>query len=451
MTEELKSDFERVLNALPGIVYGETAIANSSVSISSELVEIDLRFLLDYKGTSDRFLAMFVADRLDVDATEQSDGNSNASLHLKCNAKQASRLIKMLEYATALGMESSPPATVSENIALPVLLSHALLAFDEDYKNCDVSPLPSLPVWSNMLRAIDSRGVEQSEIERKAVIATRTRKVVLKQCIAQGWIELQKRGSPRPKSFATLTESGEKATLNGGRRIRSVERAWALQAPATYRRLRSALLHVVAKFDLEYPFYITGYGPADDSLTGGAYVRQKIRDDRVPAHGLEWPVVFRDSKKSVEKYPISVLLSQALAGYALDYEMSRLGNLGHVLKVFRYVDDNGVPLGAVREKGKITGGGRSLHERHLNVVLEPGKPANDSRLVYLTPKARRARDAYPNLVQSVEETWRNRFGKSAISELRAALEELDRTLPSNLPDYPDTTSWMSHWLRPYLI
>lgn len=450
MTEQLKSDFERVLQALPGIVYDRNSITTSSSTIGRAHVEIELRFQLDYSGTSDRLLAKFVADRLGVDAREQT-GGSMPELHLKCDAKNASRLVKMLEYATVLRMESPPPATESGNTALPILLSHVLLAFERDYKSCDVSPLPSLPVWSNMLRVLDPSGVEQSEIERRAVIATRTRKVVVKQCVAQGWIELQKSGSPRPKSFAILTKSGVKLKLNGERRIRNVERDWASRAPATHSRLRSALQHLVAQFDLEYPFYITGYGPADDSLTGGAYVKQTIRDERVPAHGLEWPVVFRDSKKSVEKYPISVLLSHALAGYALDYEMHRLGNLGHVLKVFRYVDDNGVPLGTVRKKGKITGGGKSLHERHLNLVLEPGKPANDSRLVYLTPKARRARDAYPYLVHSIEEKWKDRFGRSPLSELRVALEELNRAFPRDLPDYPDTTSWMSHWLHPYVV
>ncbi len=449
--DDLKGAFQRVLKALPGIVYEQGSAAASSIEISNGQVGVDLTFQCDFTGIADRLLTLFVAARLGIDTSEATDTNGNSSLSFECDANQAMRVAKMLEYASELAMATDPPSSQLYSTALPILLSHALFAFESDYKNGPSPQLPSLPVWSNLLRVLDSNGIVQNDIEQRAVISTRTCKAVVKQCISMGWIELKKRGSPRSKSFASLTKIGEQVKSNGESRVRDVEGNWDTRTHSTYRDLRSALQQVVSHFPLKYPYFVTGYGPADDSLTGGLYVPQETKPSEVPAHGMEWPVVFRDKNESVDGVPLFGLLSQALTGFALDYERNRLGSLGHVLKLYRYIGNDGVELKSVREKGKITGGGRSLHERHMNVVLEPGKPTNDSRMVYLTPKARRARDSYPSLVRTVEEEWISKFGESTMSDLRLALEELDATLPSRLPDYPDTTGWMSPWFQPYLV
>lgn len=449
--DNLKAAFQRVLKALPGIVYEQDSVASSSIEVSNGQVGVDLRFQSDFAGIADRHLTLFIAERAGIDTTDATDIKGISRLRFECDANQAKRVVKMLEYASELAMAPLPSTTPLDTSALPILLSHALLAFESDYKNCRTQQLPSLAVCSNLLRVLNSKGVLQSDIEQKAVISTRTRKVVVKQCVSMGWIELHKRGSPRPKTFASLTKSGARVKSNGECRVRDVEDDWATRTPDTYRCLRKTLQQVVGNFHLKYPYFISGYGPGDDSLTGGLYVPQETSPVQVPAHGMEWPVVFRDKNESVGSLPLFSLLSQTLTDFALDYEGNRLGSLGHVLKLYRYIGNDGVELGSVRAKGKITGGGRSLHERHMNVVLEPGKPNNDSRMVYLTPKARRARDSYPFLVRTIEEEWVDRFGESTMSDLRLALEELDATLPRPLPDYPDTTSWMSPWFQPYLV
>lgn len=449
--DNLEAEFRRVLKAMPGIAFKQNSATTSSIEVNNGQVAVELRFQNDFTGQADRLLAMFVAGRVGIDTSETSDPSLGQSLHFECDVEQAKRVTKLIEYASELAMSAQPALTEVESHPLPVLLSHALSAFDADYKNCSASQMPSLPVWANALRVLDSNGIPQRDIEQKAVTSTRTRKVVVKQCMTLGWIELQKQGSPRPTSLALLTKSGEQVKLNGASRVRDVEEDWARNNPKTYRKLRSALQDVVSNIDLEYPYFISGYGPADDSLTGGLYVPQETGSSQIPAHGMEWPVVFRDKNERIDSIPLFGLLSQTLTNFALDYERNRLGSLGHVLKLYRHVGNEGVALGNVRKIGKITGGGASLHERHMNVVLEPGKPTNDSRLVYLTPKARRARDSYPTLVRVVEEGWKDRFGESGIKGLRTVLEELNATLPSHLPDYPDTTSWMSPWFQPYLV
>ena len=149
--------------------------------------------------------------------------------------------------------------------------------------------------------------------------------------------------------------------------------------------------------------------------------------------------------------PMPALLSQALAGFAIEYEMEKLGRLGHVLSLFRFIGNEGIRLETVRSVGGITGNGRSLHERHMNIVLEPGKPTDNSRKVYLSPKARRARDSYSYLVCELESRWRRRYGEEVMINLRDSLESLSRFWPKDCPDYPNTTSWMLPWFSPYKV
>ena len=85
--------------------------------------------------------------------------------------------------------------------------------------------------------------------------------------------------------------------------------------------------------------------------------------------------------------------------------------------------------------GRVSGNGKTLHERHLDVVVEPGRPRDMSRRVYPTPKSRRARDAYPHLVMEIEEGWRDAYG-DAVPALRAVSgddEQPVRRRPAGLP------------------
>ena len=89
----------------------------------------------------------------------------------------------------------------------------------------------------------------------------------------------------------------------------------------------------------------------------------------------------------------------------------------------------------------VIGTGKSAPERHLCVVVEPGRPRDGSRKVYLTPKSRRIRDSYPALVTEIEARWRNRFA-GVLAGLRSALETLDAATAPGTPDYPDTRAWL---------
>ena len=77
----------------------------------------------------------------------------------------------------------------------------------------------------------------------------------------------------------------------------------------------------------------------------------------------------------------------------------------------------------------------------MGVVVERGKARDMTRRVYLTPKSRRSRDAYPDLVTEIEERWREEYG-DAVATMLAALSAMAPLFDDGLPDYPDTNAWI---------
>ena len=75
--------------------------------------------------------------------------------------------------------------------------------------------------------------------------------------------------------------------------------------------------------------------------------------------------------------------------------------------------------------------------------------ARKDRRLYLTPKGRRIRDAYPHLVAEIERGWRAEYGDTvaAIRSLLTTMTEHFRDDLRDLPDYPDTNGCIHRlWL-----
>ena len=162
---------------------------------------------------------------------------------------------------------------------------------------------------------------------------------------------------------------------------------------------------------------------------------------RIPAHGQDWPVAIREPGSTAADLPMPALLSQVLGAFAIDYERERLGHLSVVSNFLRFVGDDGVTLERAQVLGGVSGNGKTLHERHVDVVVEPGRPSDKGRRVYLTPKGRRMRDAYPHLVGEIERGWCEEYG-DAVPAMRSALNAMNEQFEGDLPDYPDTNGWI---------
>lgn len=344
----------------------------------------------------------------------------------------------VLRFVSVATRKNTPPRT------LPALLTHALVAFTRDYEG---SPdVPRLVVFSNMLRVIDDNGVDIKALPGLARISQRAVRVALRDLERDGWLTVKPVKKTKGLKIARLTAAGQRARDAGHAQIGSIEQDW----PARYGKkrigdLRAWLQALVRQIDVELPHYPTGYGQGDSSFTGGNYVAADPGPPRIPGHGEEWPIVLRNDPDAVSTLPLPALLSQALVAFTIDYDSdteSVFGGLGGAVTFFRFVGDAGMPLGEASQIGDVIGTGRSNLERHRLVDVEPGKPHGAGRLVTLTSRGKRVRDGYPGRVAEIEQNWRANHGAKIIDGLRKTLEALDDRLENDLPDFPDTNTWL---------
>ena len=368
--------------------------------------------------------------------------------------QQAEVFDRALRYATDMGYDpyrdgspDLPPDMGSvSGTPLFVLLSHAFETVSRCYANAgtDGEFTPSLGVWSNVLRPFDDGDLDQPELIRRTVVSRRAMRALVRDLERRGWLRVDK--PARGRSVLRLTAAGRRARQAGVHRVGAAEREFVTRFGSDRTAsLREALVEVVDQLETELPWFLTGYGLADSSLTGGQHVPAQTGPPRIPAHGADWPVVLKNPAVASVAQPLSALLSKALAAYRIDYEWDMWGHgtgLDFVANFLQYVDDDGVDLTTASATGGVTGNGRSAAERHFVVVAEPRRGRGVSRRVYLTPKGRQARDTYPYLVAHVERKWAERYGAACVDRLHKVLESLDEDFDPDLPNCPATTDWL---------
>ena len=444
------------LDGFPGIVTGPEAVAGSHAHVEAERVVLALRFADDQEGEVARMVADFVFShmgngrRLDgrapiVPEHESPYGRETPDLTwYVCTHQQAATFARMLRYASPEPQGPARPKRVLRTQPLSTLLSHAFVAFERGFDEARLLTQPSLGVWSNALRAIPDDGLNRRDFSKRTVISKRAASGVLRDAERLGWLAVEKEGRT---AVVRLTTVGRQARDAMGALIQDLEADWEKRfGSKRMATLRDALSALVAQFDIELPWCLTGYGPADASTTGGNHIAAKPGPPRIPHHGQDWPVVLRKPNTDISNQPLPALLSQALAGFTIDYEWEIFGygaGLNATANLLQHVPDEGIPLGDAKPRGEVAGNGKAGAERHLVAVVELGKPRDMTRRVFLTPKGRRARDSYAHLVTQVERDWRKRYG-DCVGELRRALEAIDSQLGEGLPDYPDTTKWFFH-------
>ena len=396
-------------------------------------VELAMAFDDSAHGKTARMAVEFIVERVGA--------KQNGERSWQCDPKQTLAFKRYLNYASLRPMgRARPPAKLAVT-PLPTLLSRALHAFERDYDALAANDpsTPHLGVWANVLRVIPNDGLDLRELGPQAILASRAVRVVVRDLQAQGWLDLQKEANVRGKKTLRLTTAGRAAQTAGERLAADVEKRWRRRFRAkTMDDLRTALGTIADAIDVELPYYLTGYGPGDGAITGGPYLPEDPGPPRIPARGEEFPVVLRHSKAA--ELPLFALISIVLAHFAIDYERERLGDLHGASTLLQDIEDDGTPHERVR-KQRLSGSGRSTPERHIWVVVEKRKRGVATRLVYPTPKARRARNSYPHLVQEIERNWQAQHGKATVAALRTGLAALDAKFDQPAPNFPDTMLW----------
>ena len=455
----MSDSLDAALRSFPGLAKADGQGAGSHVHGGQEddRVLITLGFENNGAGKTARLVVDFImshmgnGSRLDSRAPVYPDAALACScappdaVFYSCSAQQVANFARALLYASPRPQGPARPATRLAAPPLSVLLSHAFAAFEEDYASAATADLarPSLGLWSNVLRGIGKDGLATRDLPRRTILSRRTTRAVLRDLARLDWLAVDRgqRGG-----YLRLTAAGRRVRSAGAALVCDVEHAW-LQRFGTRRiqALRDALAGLVDQLDIELPWCLTGYGLADASVTGGSHIAGKIGPPRIPAHGEDWPVVLREPGSNAARMPLSALIAQALAAFTIDYEWDIFGygaGLNATSNLLRRIGD-GMPLAQAAALGEVSGNGKAGLERHLVVVVEPGKPRDTSRRVYLTPKGKRARDSHESLLTDVERDWRTRHG-DCVAALRTALEDLDRDLGADLPDYPSPTAWIRH-------
>lgn len=441
------------LDDFPGIasVGGD---GGSRVTASADRVNFAFVFVDDVHGETARLVVDFIMShmgegrRLDGRAPVPAVPDADGAVVYDCSRQQATVFARALTYASAEPMGPALPDAVLGSTALGVLLSHAFAAFSRDYESkiARRAEAPSLGVWSNVLRVVADDGVSQRDMPKLAVLSRRGLRGVLRDVERLGWVSAVKRGRDRQ---LRPTPIGRRVRDSGRAFVAEVEADWHRDSGSRLRTLREALAALVCQLDIELPWCLTGYGAADESVTGGDYIAADVGPPRVPHHGQDWPVVLRDATTDASALPLSALLSQALAAFTIDFEWDIRGygaGLSATSNLLQFVGDDGIPVGQASQLGEVDGSGKAGLERHLVAVVVPGERRDRTRRVYLTPKGKRARDSYPCRVMAVERDWRSRYG-SCVDTLRRALEALAGDFGDDLPNYPPTTEWFYHSMR----
>ena len=401
-------------------------------------VEAHLSFDEGPAGTAARLVTEHILRRRSTPVEPSGGASAGDGMHLSLSTAGASRFARGLGYAGTECLAPARPGRTLGGTTLPALLSHALIAFERDY-GLAAADAPTLPVWSNVLRVFATDALTDQEFGRRAILSHRVVRVVLRDLAKHGWLE----SDPTRSRAWRLTDRGLAQERLAREPLAQVERRWRdRHGAATVESLRGGLADVAGRLDLEWPWYLTAYGPSDPSLTGGSFLPPEPGPPYVPGRGEEWPVAPRAAIPPPAELPLSALLSKVLAAFTVDYEEERLGPLGPASVFLTAVPGDAIALAQARSICDVGGTGKSAPERHLCVTVAPGRPRDGHRLVYLTPKARRIRDSYPALVMDIEARWRDRFGAGVFDAVRGALETLDAGTIPGTPDYPDTRAWL---------
>ncbi len=451
MTDDAQRELLSIYESFPGIVTPTSGVRGSHFHLTVENADPGVVVMSFEEGSEGR-AAELVVDSIMSRAGAKKDASfacgcsDEGAVFYRCSEKQLGIFARYLAYGSHRPMGSARPKTDLSSTPFSALLSHAFTAFARDYSQTPSGRIkPHLGVWSNVLRCIGDEGLDQRQLRELAILSRRALRVAVRNVEQCGWVTVESVPEVRGLKMLRLTAEGLRAREAGGSLIGEVERDWRRRfGPDRVDALRSSLAALARQFEIELPYYLTGYGPADPHVTGGNHVPEQLGPPRIPAHGQEWPVVLRDRNSDVSDLPLPALLSKVLAAFTIDYEREQLGWLAPASNLLRFVDDDGTTLGRASASG-VKGNGKSLLERHLVVVVEPGRPSDMNRRVRLTPKGKRGRDSYPSLVMEIERNWRSQYGADHAVNLRTTLESLDPDFDAALPDYPNTTAWFHRW------
>jgi hypothetical protein len=123
--------------------------------------------------------------------------------------------------------------------------------------------------------------------------------------------------------------------------------------------------------------------------------------------------------------PLSVLLSQLLLAFTMEFQRESRVPLWLCANTLRVLSDQPIPEGEIPHltgcSSETSGIGWQIKPF---VVVESAQPPRRGKLIRLSPVGMVAREIYYNMTSAVEKRWETRFGKQTIRCLRESLSHL---------------------------
>lgn len=341
---------------------------------------------------------------------------------------------------------------------LPTLLSQPLVAFTIEFDNesehrsahrTTWGPaaglrrgpwLVSQAMWANFMQFVGAAGVPLAEVGDLARITNlagleRWGYVVVQPDPADG-----RPAPPRRDWIVTPTQAGRRAQQVWQPLAAVIEDRWRARFGADeITALRDALTALIAQFDVDLPPYL----PVVKNELFADISRFRARPPAVESGGVD----------------LSVLLSQVLLAFTLDFEGASPVSLAVGANALRVLTDEGV---RVRDLPRLTGVSKEALSMATGVLgrrgyaeLRPDPVASRGKLARLTPQGWPAQDDFVSLLDAAERRWRNRFGTDQIAALRRALHNIvnqrddggQPRLAAGLRPYPDGWRAQQPFLR----
>ncbi len=335
---------------------------------------------------------------------------------------------------------------MADRLPLSALLSQALVAFMIEFDNEFEHQVPhrtsnhgstpgfphapwlvSMAMWVRYLQHIPEEGISFSELQEQVGIANKGLQTwLIRLSKWWGYLSITASASGRIASGATI-----RPTTGGIRAIRAwrpltgiIEARWQERfGREVVDQLKQALVTVADRLGTDTPTFF--------SVLEGEAPKRKAASIQLAGSEL----------------PLPQLLAKALIAFGGDFDRESAAPLAVCANVLRLTPDQGI---RVRDLPRLACLSKEGIDAALRLSARQGCTAIKTdattrfRLLMLTAKGWRARDAYVPLTQHLEERWQERFGKETIHSLRHILEQLaghgpghDSPLMLGLSPYPE--------------
>jgi hypothetical protein len=333
-----------------------------------------------------------------------------------------------------------PASPANEAMALSVMLSQTLVAFTIEFDNEAERQiehrttnhggtrgglwLVSMAMWLNCMRYAGDDPVTVGEMRRRARGRTN-----LDGMRRWGYITLTPdpadgRSKPREADLLVrATPRGLRAKQVWEPLTGVIEQRWRERYGADVMgRLTGSLQAISGQLGNWLPdcLPILGYGLFSAGTRPG-----ENRYDAIRAEHERHEVTGQSPDGML---PLPWLLARVLLTFAIDFELQAKISLAIAANALRLIDEKGTRIKDMPALSGVSPEGLAMATGYLEkrglAIVGAGSSGEKWKVARLTPAGSQVADASQELLATVEDDWRARYGTAAVSDLRRALRPL---------------------------